>query len=152
MSSNIHDCLEKFWQIEECPGQRCFTTDEMKCEDDFVANMKRSEAGRFIVSLPKRANCGNLGESLEQATNRFLALERKFDLPEIKRSTCLVTNVVDDTIINRFSSFVKLQRVVAYCLRFKLNTTIRKKNKLSGNLNIEELKNATLVLFRGYLQ
>ncbi|KAJ8932160.1 hypothetical protein NQ318_016654 [Aromia moschata] len=70
VEGNIHDCLEKFWQIEECPGQRCFTTDEMKCEDDFVANMKRSEAGRFIVSLPKRANCGNLGESLEQATNR----------------------------------------------------------------------------------
>ncbi|KAJ8940648.1 hypothetical protein NQ318_012731 [Aromia moschata] len=90
----------------------------------------------------------NVNEFINYLTNKcqiLESLESQNKSLNVKSNTC-VTNVVDDTIINRFSSFVKLQRVVAYCLRFKLNTTIRKKNKLSGNLNIEELKNATLVL------
>ncbi|XP_017884602.1 uncharacterized protein LOC108627719 [Ceratina calcarata] len=59
------------------------------------------------------------------------------DLPEMKKMTCLVTSVVQsDELFNRYSCLQRLIRIVAYCLRFRLN------GRGTGHLTIEELRQA----------
>lgn len=45
------------------------------------------------------------------------------ELPELKRTTCLLTTTFDDSILYRYSSFNKLQRIIAFCLRMKRTNT-----------------------------
>ena len=42
----------------------------------FKANHSRSDAGRFVVPLPKKSHAKPLGESRSQAVRRFCSLER----------------------------------------------------------------------------
>lgn len=61
---------------------------------------------------------------------------------ERKIITCLVNSPQDTTLLTRFSSFDKLTRITAYCLRF------RKNNKHKGNLNIMEIQGAIYVIIK----
>lgn len=56
-------------------------------------------------------------------------------LPEMKKKVCLLTNPIEDEFA-KFSSYSKLIRIVAYCLRF-LPT-----NKFTGKISIEEKRQA----------
>lgn len=63
------------------------------------------------------------------------------DIPERKtllHNFALITDGIN--LFSRFSSFIKLQRVIAYCLRFKENSLGSSKN--IGNLSAVELKKA----------
>jgi hypothetical protein len=64
-------------------------------------------------------------------------------IPEIKPSCCLLVNAadIDNSLFERFSSFSKLVRVVAYILRFVNNIRTGKRN-MSRHLSCEELKQA----------
>lgn len=48
----------------------------------------------------------------------------------------------DCTLVDRYSSFTKLQRIMAYCLRFKNNCLRKKSNRNIGRLSLDELKEA----------
>lgn len=66
---------------------------------------------------------------------------------ELKKSqihTYLAIQSLD--LVNKYSSFVKLQRVTAYILRFKVNCQTRKQDRLIGPLTPQELESATLAL------
>ncbi|KAJ8966088.1 hypothetical protein NQ314_003744, partial [Rhamnusium bicolor] len=66
---------------------------------------------------------------------------------EIKRPTVRIfvaTHGLD--VIHKYSSFVKLQRVVAYCLRFKVNCQTPKQSRLTGPLSPRELSSVILGL------
>lgn len=71
---------------------------------------------------------------------------KRYQLPEVpekRQITCLATSAtMDDEIFNRFSSFTKLKRVIAYCLRFK------PRNRFTGALRTTELVNAEKVIIR----
>lgn len=43
------------------------------------------------------------------------------EIPELKKNTCLIATCDDPDILERYSSYSKLLRVVAYCLRFVPN-------------------------------
>lgn len=73
----IHDNLERFWEIEECVSIPRFTKEESECEDLFVKTVERDKQGRFTMQLPLRSNIDKLGDSLEMAMKRFYALERR---------------------------------------------------------------------------
>lgn len=52
-------------------------------------------------------------------------------------------------IIDKFSSLRKLQRLIAYCLRFEQNTTYSNKSfKLIGPLSVDELNNSLMCLIK----
>ena len=52
------------------------TPEERTVVRHFKESHSRSEAGRFIVPLPKNAQCKQIGESRSQAVRRFHSLER----------------------------------------------------------------------------
>ncbi|XP_033314525.1 uncharacterized protein LOC117213269 [Bombus bifarius] len=55
------------------------------------------------------------------------------DLPEQKKTICLRTNISDNTLLHRYSSWPRLIRIVARCLRW------RHKQHLSAHLTTDEL-------------
>ncbi|XP_046466690.1 uncharacterized protein [Neodiprion pinetum] len=57
------------------------------------------------------------------------------EIPELRNATCLITTG-GDSMLERYSTFTELQRVTAYCLRFK--------NRRTGPLLVDELRTATL--------
>lgn len=73
--------------------------------------------------------------------------------PEIKselKRDCLTITYVSTVfnIIDKFSSFTRLQRVVAYCLRFKSNCLVPKSRRRIGPLSSSELDTAVSALIR----
>nr|XP_033189843.1 uncharacterized protein LOC117156692 [Bombus vancouverensis nearcticus]XP_033191415.1 uncharacterized protein LOC117157482 [Bombus vancouverensis nearcticus] len=69
------------------------------------------------------------------------------EIPEQRRVITLQTSTPTDLqILERFSSFPLLTRVVAYCLRFANNT--RQHSRRGGQLTIEELDQATCRVIR----
>lgn len=85
--------------------------------------------------------------------NRALDCNEENTETKINKISALCTTASDINIINRYSSFGKLLRVVAYCLRFKTNCS-RKINKTGercrqiGNLSAEEIKIAKTSLIK----
>ncbi|XP_054713000.1 uncharacterized protein LOC129222513 [Uloborus diversus] len=67
----------------------------------------------------------------------------------LKEQRKVVVNVVHQQpefdLLSKFSSWTKLKRVVAYCLRFAHNTR-SPSSRLSGFLSIHELENATKII------
>ena len=69
------DLLRMFWEIEENPKD-CMnlSTEEHSVVRQFKETHSRSEAGRFIVPLPKDPQCKQLGKSRSQAVRWFYSL------------------------------------------------------------------------------
>lgn len=64
------------------------------------------------------------------------------NIPEQKTNIqCFKISKIDNSFLFRFSSFSKLKRVIAYCLRFKYNTL--KQNQQFGPFTTEELQDST---------
>lgn len=57
-------------------------------------------------------------------------------------------DISDYSLIDRFSSIGKLQRVLAYCLRFKQNCLNRKADRHTGHLKIDEIREALIHIIR----
>ncbi len=71
------DILSRFWKIEEPPASLfSLSLEERAVIKHFVANHSRTEAGRFIVPLPRKPGAKPIGESQSQAVRRFVTLER----------------------------------------------------------------------------
>ncbi|XP_067208500.1 uncharacterized protein [Linepithema humile] len=60
------------------------------------------------------------------------------EIPELKKNICLITNDGGSTILNKYSSYLKLLRIVAYCLR------VLPTNKYTGSLIAEEINRAEI--------
>lgn len=72
---------------------------------------------------------------------------KSFDIPEQRKLALVSINHNDFNMFDKFSSLVKLQQVLAYCLRFKNNTTHRN-NKLLGILTVDELNESLDLLIK----
>jgi hypothetical protein len=64
------------------------------------------------------------------------------DIPEQRTTTLTLHTQVEDDITSRFSSFGRLQRVIAYCLRFVYNA-MKHAIKNTWTLSVLELNEAT---------
>ena len=60
------------------------------------------------------------------------------EIPELKKNICLTPKLNDFDLIHKYSSYYKLRRIVAYCLRFRIT------NKYSGPLHAKELDEAEI--------
>ncbi|XP_070169680.1 uncharacterized protein [Polyergus mexicanus] len=69
------------------------------------------------------------------------------EIPE-QRSIVVLANVldIDINLLTRFSSFNKMKRIIAYCLRFSANC--RSQKKVGEDLNTEELKEAEMRIIK----
>lgn len=76
---SLHDEVNKFWDIEECPVERILSTEESLCESHYVTNTVRESTGSYTVRLPFKGNPTTLGNSYNIALKRFLSLERALD-------------------------------------------------------------------------
>lgn len=68
--------IQKLWLIEETKYDS-FSSEEIECENHFLANTIRNKEGRFVVKLPFKIPIDHLGNSKQQALKRFLNLERR---------------------------------------------------------------------------
>ena len=72
------DLLRQFWEVEEKSVHDMYnmTPEERTVMNQFQSKHTRTPKGRFIVPLPKKLTCNQLGESRSQAVRRFLSFER----------------------------------------------------------------------------
>lgn len=75
-TDSLHHMLERFWSIEEM-NDKVMTKEERACEDHFQLHTRRLETGRYEVRLPLSDSADKLGESYNNARNKFLALEQR---------------------------------------------------------------------------
>lgn len=80
------------------------------------------------------------------------SLETDLEERVMKNIVCTTTNVQEDGLLKRFSSFQKLLRVVSYCRRFIKITLARSKKQLSINLpawiTTEELQQSAEIFIK----
>jgi len=81
----IESVLQKFWELEELPPTKHFTTEEKLCEHHFQSTHTRRNDGRYIVKLPFNDKIESLGSSRDQAVSRFHQLDRRFNRCPDKR-------------------------------------------------------------------
>ncbi|CAK9826223.1 hypothetical protein ANTRET_LOCUS4105 [Anthophora retusa] len=85
---------------------------------------------------PSIWQCGPTWLSEKEALWPKDHLEPCHDVPERKTANCLVASILDCSILENYSSWEKMQRIVARCLRWK------KDNKEKGDLTARELGRA----------
>ena len=68
------------------------------------------------------------------------------ELPELRKLS-FVSTIKEDELLAKFSSFLKLQRVVATCFRFAYNCT-HPRDKITKTLTATELTKATLAIVK----
>ncbi len=75
-SSSPDSMLQRFWEMEEVPGQAtCLSHEEALVVKQFDETHVHS-AGRYKVTLPRRSNAPLLGNSRVHAIQRFYSNER----------------------------------------------------------------------------
>lgn len=82
----------------------------------------------------------------------FNVASKLVNIPEERKVTLTATRDYEylNSVFNKFSSFVKLQRTLAFCLRFCNNTKPGAEN-ISGTLKVSELQNSLNVIIK-YIQ
>lgn len=82
----LHDLedMSRFWTVEDiAENSTVITSEEQYCLEQYKAETKRQEDGRYIVRLPLKPDFKeNLGESKQKAVAQFLQLERKIQKNE----------------------------------------------------------------------
>lgn len=88
----------------------------------------------------------NFYYSMYQKVKKFMNLK---EIPEFKSKIIihLVTNV-DVEIINKYSSLIKLKKIMAYCLRFINNCKSVEELKITGNITAKEIQSAKKILIK----
>lgn len=74
---SLNDTLKRFWEVEELPNQRNFTSEEKLCEHIFHNTTVRTDSGRYSVSLPFKDRIDGFVNMRTIAMSRFSQLERK---------------------------------------------------------------------------
>lgn len=76
---DLQDQLDRFFELETVtPSVNNLSKEQNICEQLFTQTTTRQPDGRFVVNIPLKQSPDNLGDSYEQATARFLSLERRF--------------------------------------------------------------------------
>lgn len=78
-NKSLEKTVERFWQLENIQPKyeiSKLSTEEQFCESHFQKTVVRTCSGRFTVSIPFNSKLMELGESKNQAMDRFLRLEK----------------------------------------------------------------------------
>lgn len=78
LSKELHDSLQKFWEVEDLPKQSFLTPEEKYCEDFFRKTHYHQADGRYVVNMPLNEKIQLLGRSKQFALKQFFSMERKW--------------------------------------------------------------------------
>nr|XP_029732110.1 uncharacterized protein LOC115268197 [Aedes albopictus] len=82
----LEQLIQRFWELEEVPTASKLSKEEEQCELHYQQTTTRDSSGRYVVRLPFRDSSDQLGESRQQALQRFGHLERRLSSnAELKR-------------------------------------------------------------------
>ncbi|XP_075170108.1 uncharacterized protein LOC142242414 [Haematobia irritans] len=86
-TQSLAHIMKSFWEVEQNYGNNSHpNSDDAYCEQHFIKNTIRLPSGEYSVSLPRKLNFNELGDSYSCALRRFLNLERKLNkLPAVKK-------------------------------------------------------------------
>ncbi|PSN45871.1 hypothetical protein C0J52_19679 [Blattella germanica] len=79
VSEQLESSLERLWELDrtELLDKRAHSSEEILCENYYVATTSRKEDGRFIVSIPRKENYAIVDHSKQTAMNRLYSLESR---------------------------------------------------------------------------
>jgi len=85
----IQTQLQTFWELEEVATKCPWSQEEQMAEQHFIDTVRRSEDGRFVVSIPLKESISKLGHSRDGAAKQFFSLEKRLNYkPELKNLYC----------------------------------------------------------------
>ncbi|XP_062537903.1 uncharacterized protein LOC134206231 [Armigeres subalbatus] len=76
-NDDLDRLLRSFWQSEDSETESTLTTQEEQAEQHFIKTHRRQRDGRYIVELPFKKGCPDLGDSRQMAHKRLQALDRR---------------------------------------------------------------------------
>jgi hypothetical protein len=154
--------------IASCPSRwKPFVANRIKKIHDDVSN----EHWFHVAGVENPADCASRGITSQElkgsklwwtgpdwlSTDEFKSKIKNQVIPSGKiedvsregKSHVVICNhaVSDFGLLEKFSSFLKIRRIMAHCLRF-LNNCRKGSEKRSGNLSVAELESAELILVR----
>lgn len=107
------------------------------CNPEEIVNNKLWWSGPAFLREPSKA---------WPACRHDLPMKKVPDLRLRLLESQVLVQVVDATILERFSSYTKLNHVTAWCLRFKNNAQVPDEQRVTGPLSTNELNLAILTL------
>lgn len=85
-SADLHQSIQRFWQLENLPDAPTLSPDEMQCESHFTQTHTRCQDGKYQVRLPLKQSPTVLGDSAKSALCIFKSLENRLKRnPELKK-------------------------------------------------------------------
>lgn len=125
-------------EIRETTGSHAWR--HVRSEDNPADAISRGQLPHdFLKNKMWRSGPSWLTKSERDWPNQII---QSIEIPELKRNTCLVTAVVDISILEKYSSYAKLCRVIAHCLR------IRPSNTYNGPLCPKEIDEAEVRIIK----
>jgi hypothetical protein len=82
VSDILENQVQKFFELEQCSNpseQKCFSNEEIMCEQHFIQNTCRQTNGKFLVKLPLRNDPPILKSNRDSAVKFFNNLERNLN-------------------------------------------------------------------------
>lgn len=78
--------MRQFWTIEGVGNTSLATEEEERCEKLYLKNYYRDQNGRYVVRLPFKEQFQQLGNSYQNALNRYCQIEGRLNKnPSIKQ-------------------------------------------------------------------
>ncbi|XP_071056892.1 uncharacterized protein [Onthophagus taurus] len=74
-NASLEKTIQNFWELESVPNIATSSPEDEICERQFVTNYKRTETGRFMVSLPLKKN-STVGKLLPKCRSVLFLLKR----------------------------------------------------------------------------
>ena len=81
-TSEVHEQLTRFWEVEEGPWTHALSEEEKLCETHYT---RREQDGRYVVRPPVNSKVRQLGDSYALALGRVKSLERALARNPIQR-------------------------------------------------------------------
>jgi hypothetical protein len=78
----LENQVQKFFELEQCSNpseQKCFSNEEIMCEQHFIQNTCRQTNGKFLVKLPLKNDPPILKSNRDSAVKFFNNLERNLN-------------------------------------------------------------------------
>ncbi|XP_017474307.1 PREDICTED: uncharacterized protein LOC108364935 [Rhagoletis zephyria] len=151
----LNKLVERFWEVETCKESSPKTTaEEDLCEAHFLKNYRRLKSGEFSVRLPTKLPSFELGESYQQAVNRFRALERRLQRnAELKKQySSFIKEYLDlnhMSVVDAIPSKVPINFLPHHCVLKADSTTTKLRVVFDGSAPTSTGRSLNSILMKG---
>ncbi|XP_052901335.1 uncharacterized protein LOC128307494 [Anopheles moucheti] len=101
--NEVHELMERFWEIEEDSTSH-LTSEQSACEEHFRNTVTRTSSGRYVVRLPVKTDIlAKLVANRNTAVRRFHLLQTRFQNDELRVGYC--------SFIDEYSKLGHMKRI-----------------------------------------